>query len=157
VHFVALVLHVLAAAIWLGGTVALVFAGVPAIRVLGPKERGPLLKKLGRRWRPWGYGSLAVLGVSGLVLAEEHDALHRALLTDTDFGRVLLVKSALVAVLVASAIVHDYVLGPRLQREIREGRPPVSRPRLVAVGWLSFTLTVVIPVMGVWLTTKAHP
>jgi putative copper export protein len=157
VHFLALVLHVLAAAVWVGGTVALVFAGVPAIRVLGPKERGPLLRKLGRRWRPWGYGSLLVLGVSGLLLADEHHAIQRAVLTDTTFGRVLLVKSLLVAVLVGSAIVHDFVLGPRLQREIREGRPPVSRPRLVAVGWLSFTLTVAIPIIGVWLTTEAHP
>ena len=156
-HFVALVVHVMAAALWVGGTVALVFAGVPAIRVLDAPERGPLLRKLGQRWRPIGYGSLLALGLSGLVLADEHFALDWDVLSDTTFGRVLAVKSLLVVALVATAIVHDYVLGPRLQQEIREGRPPVSRPRLVAVGWASFALTIAIPILGVWMTTEAHP
>ena len=31
-----------------------------------------------------------------------------------------MVKSVLVVLLVAGALVHDYVLGPRLQRELRE-------------------------------------
>lgn len=157
VHFVALLLHVLAAAVWVGGTVALVFAGVPAIRLLGPGERGPLLRKLGRRWRPFGYGSLLALGLTGLVLADEHFALRWQVLTDITFGRILLVKAILVAVLVASAVMHDFVLGPRLQAEIREDRPPTSRPKLVAVGWVSFALTVAVPVLGVWMTTEAHP
>jgi putative copper export protein len=157
VHFVALLVHVLAAAVWVGGTVALVFAGVPAIRVLDAPERGPLLRKLGQRWRPIGYGSLLALGLTGLVLADEHFALDWDVLSDTTFGRILAVKAALVVLLVASAIAHDFVLGPRLQREIREGRPPETRPRLVAVGWFSFALTLAIPILGVWMTTEAHP
>jgi putative copper export protein len=157
VHFLALVVHVLAAALWVGGTVALVFAGVPAIRLLDARERGPLLRTLGRRWRPIGYGSLLALGLTGLVLADEHFALDWDVLSETTFGRLLAVKSVLVVTLVASAIMHDYVLGPRLQGEIREGRPPDTRPRLVAVGWFSFALTIAIPVLGVWMTTEAHP
>jgi putative copper export protein len=157
VHFVALLVHVLAAALWVGGTVALVFAGVPAIRLLDARERGPLLRELGRRWRPIGYGSLLALGLTGLVLADEHFALDWAVLSETTFGRVLLVKSVLVVGLVATAITHDYVLGPRLQRQIRQGLPPTIRPRLVAVGWASFALTIAIPVLGVWLSTEAHP
>ena len=156
-HFVALLLHVLAAALWVGGTVALVFAAVPAIRVLDARERGPLLRTLGRRWRPIGYGSLIALGITGLVLADEHFAFDWDVLSGTTFGRVLVVKSVLVAALVAAAIAHDYVLGPRLQEEIREDRPPATRPRLVAVGWTSFALTITIPILGVWLSTEAHP
>ena len=38
-HFAALLFHVLAAAVWVGGTVALVFAGVPTIRKV-PVELG---------------------------------------------------------------------------------------------------------------------
>jgi putative copper export protein len=156
VHFLALLLHLLAAMVWVGGTVALVFAAVPAIRVLEGRERVPLLRKLGRRWRPLGYGSLAVLLLTGLVLAHEHYAFGREALFESTFGLVLLVKSALVVLLVAASLTHDYVLGPRLQREMREGLPQRTRPRLVAVGWASFTLTVVIPVLGLWLTAEAH-
>jgi len=156
VHFAVLLLHVLAAMVWVGGTVALVFAAVPAIRVLEGRERVPLLRKLGRRWRPLGYGSLAVLVLTGLELAREHYGFSRDVLLGTTFGRVLLVKSVLVVLLVAASYLHDYVLGPRLQREMREGLPQRTRPRLVAVGWTSFALTIAIPVLGVWLTAQAH-
>jgi succinate dehydrogenase/fumarate reductase cytochrome b subunit len=58
---------------------------------------------------------------------------------------------ALFAALIVFAYLHDFVLGPRVAREIREGGTPVSRPRLALVGWTSFTLTVSIPVLGVVL------
>lgn len=155
-HFLAVLLHVLAAMVWVGGTIALVFAGVPAIRVLEGRERVPLLRKLGRRWRPLGYGSLAVLVLTGLLLAHEHYGFERDVLLGSAFGVVLLVKSVLVVLLVAASLTHDYVLGPRLQREMREGLPHRTRPRLVAVGWASFALTLAIPMLGVWLTAEAH-
>jgi putative copper export protein len=33
------VFHVLATAVWVGGTVALVFVGVPVLRTLSPEQR----------------------------------------------------------------------------------------------------------------------
>jgi putative copper export protein len=142
------IVHLLAAAVWLGGTVALVFAGVPAIRTLEGEARGRAMRELGRRWRPWGWGSMGVLVLSGLWLADRHGALNREALLHTDFGRVVLAKSLLVAVLIGGALLHDFVLGPRLAREIRAGRPQRTRPRLVAVGWTNFALTVTVPVLG---------
>ncbi len=133
------------------------FVGVPVVRTLEGEARARSMRMLGQRWRPIGYGSLIALGISGLVLADEHFALDWDVLGETTFGRVLLVKSVLVLALVATAIAHDYVLGPRLQQEIREGRPPATRRRLVAVGWASFALTITIPILGVWMTTEAHP
>ena len=68
----------------------------------------------------------------------------------TDFDRTLILKSALVALLCVGAAVHDYVLGPRLQRELRAGAPqaPATRRRLVIVGWFNFTLTLAVPILG---------
>ena len=43
------------------------------------------------------------------------------------------------------------MLGPRLQEEIREGREQTTRPTLVAVGWVSYGLTVTLPILGVAL------
>jgi putative copper export protein len=93
---------------------------------------------------------MGVAVVSGLWLTDRHGGLDRQAL-DSDFDRTLIVKSALVVVLVAAAFLHDFVLGPRLQRELRAGAPqaPATRRRLVAVGWLSFALTVAVPVLGV--------
>ncbi len=53
--------------------------------------------------------------------------------------------------LVIGALFHDFVLGPRLQRELREGAPqaPATRRRLIVVGWFTFALTIAVPVLGV--------
>ncbi len=140
---VIVIVHLLAAAVWLGGSVALVFAGVPAIRTLDGEPRGRAMKELGLRWRPIGYGSLLVLALTGVELARHDWSRGRS-----PFETVLWVKVALSAGLVAASYLHNFVLGPRLQDEIREGRPQVTRPRLVVVGWTSFALTVAVPVLG---------
>ena len=69
VHEVFVIVHLLAAMVWVGGSIALVFAGVPAIRVLEGEPRGSAMKELGLRWRPLGYGALAVAALTGVELA----------------------------------------------------------------------------------------
>jgi uncharacterized membrane protein len=147
---VFVVLHVLGATVWVGGTVALVFIAVPVIRRLTGEERAVAMRGLGERWRPIGWGALLLLAGTGIPLAFE-------VLRDggTDAAAVFAVKVSLVCALVAAAYTHDFVLGPRLAREIRESRPLRSRRPLVLVGWTSFTLTVAIPILGVVLTEIA--
>jgi copper resistance protein D len=146
------VVHLLSAAIWVGGSVALVVVGVPAIRATEGEARAAAMRMLGRRWRPLGWGSMALAVVSGLWLGDRHGAFHSAAL-DTRFDRWLIVKAGLVVLLVAGSLVHDFVLGPRLQRELRtgDGRAAATRRRLVVVGWFSFTMTIAVPVVGVVL------
>lgn len=144
------IVHVLAASIWVGGTVALVVVGVPAIRRLEGEARATAMRALGRRWRPLGWSAMGAAIVSGLLLADRHGALNRDAL-DSELDRWLIAKSALVVALVAGALVHDYVLGPRLQRQLRECDPegPATRRRLVLVGWANLALTLAVPILGV--------
>ena len=143
------VLHVLSASIWVGGTVALVFVAVPAIRKLEGEARATAMRALGRRWRPLGWTAMAIAILSGLWLTELNGGFTRAAL-DTEFDRTLIVKSVLVALLVVGALMHDYVLGPRLQRELRDADPsaPATRRHLVIVGWFNFALTLAVPILG---------
>jgi len=143
VENVVVVIHLLAATVWVGGTVVLVFAGVPAISILEGESRGRAMRELGRRWRPLGYGALFVLALTGADLA--HDDLRHC---RAPFRTILYVKIGLSVCLAVASYVHNFVLGPRLQREIREGRPPRSRPALVVVGWASLALTLTLPVLG---------
>ena len=140
---VVVIVHLLAAAIWMGGSVALVFAGVPAIRALEGEPRGIAMRELGLRWRPLGYGSLLVLALTGIELARHDWSEGRS-----PFKTVLWIKVGLSVCLVAASYLHNFVLGPRLQAEIREGRPQVTRPRLVVIGWTSLLLTIVVPILG---------
>ena len=143
------IVHLLSATVWVGGTIALVFVGVPAIRKLEGEARATAMKALGRRWRPLGWSAMGVAILSGLWLTEIHGGFNSAALS-TDFDRTLILKSVLVVFLCIGALIHDYVLGPRLQRELRAGEPqaPVTRRRLIMVGWFNFSLTIAVPILG---------
>ena len=151
IHLVLLILHMLATAVWLGGSVALVFVAIPAIRGVEGEARLAALRTLGHRWRPIGWGSMVVLVASGLGLAADEGAFDTHMLVDTAGGRLLLAKFIVVLALIASSAVHDFVLGPRLTREIVEGRPERSRRPLVRVGWAGFFLSVLVPILGIVL------
>ena len=149
-QIVLVVLHVLGATVWVGGTVALVFIAVPVIRKLTGETRAVALRGLGERWRPIGWGALLLLVATGIPLA-----VHALPDGGADAAAVFGVKMGSFVALAAAAYTHDFVLGPRLAREIREGRTERSRRPLVLVGWTSFTLTVALPILGVVLTEIA--
>jgi putative copper export protein len=142
---VLVAIHLIAAGIWFGGSTALIFVGVPAIRTLDGEPRGRAMKELGLRWRPLGYGALGVAAVTGVVLAA------REWQHGTAFQIVFWTKVVLFLCLVVVSYFHNFVLGPRLQTEIREDREQVTRPRLVVIGWLSYSLTLALPLLGVAL------
>jgi len=148
------IVHLLSATVWVGGTIVLVFVGVPAIRKLEGEARATAMKALGRRWRPLGWSAMGVAILSGLWLTHLHGGLNSAALS-TDFDRTLILKSVLVVLLCIGALIHDYVLGPRLQREMRTGEPqaPVTRRRLIMVGWFNFSLTIAVPILGAIVLT----
>lgn len=144
-------LHVLAACVWVGGTIALVFISVPYARTLEGEARARALRALGSGWRPLGWGAMAILVATGVILAGEDGVFSGE--ARPAFDAVLGVKVGLVGLLVCGAYLHDFVLGPRLARQIREGRPQSGRRPLVLVGWLNLALTIVIPILG---TVLAH-
>jgi copper resistance protein D len=149
VETVLVVVHLLAAAVWVGGTVALVFVGVPVIRTLEGETRARAMKLLGQRWRPLGYGALFVLGVTGVPLAT------REWNSGTAFHWVLVAKIVLALLLVGVSYVHNFVLGPRVADEMRQGSRRSYR-KLVVVGWISLALTLAVPVLGVVLARLAE-
>ena len=142
---VLVTVHLLAAGIWFGGSTALVFVGVPAIRQLEGDARGRAMKQLGFLWRPLGYGALLVAALTGVALAAR-DWEH-----STAFQVVLWTKVALFCCLLVVSYLHNFVLGPRVQEEVRAGGEQPTRRKLVVVGWISYGLTMTLPVLGVVL------
>ena len=147
-----LVVHLLAAAIWVGGTVALVFVAVPPVQRLEGELRARLLRDFGRRWRPIGWSALGIAIGTGAGLAGIDHAFGSA---PTSFDWVLGVKGGLVGLLVAGAYLHDYVLGPGLARQIRAGEPQSLRALLTGIGRANLLFTLTIPVLGVILSQLA--
>ena len=142
---VLVTVHLLAAGVWFGGSTALVFVGVPAIRQLEGEARGRAMKQLGLLWRPLGYGALLVAALTGVALAAR-DWDH-----STAFQVVLWTKVVLFCCLLVASYLHNFVLGPRVQVEVQAGGEQPTRRRLVVVGWISYGLTMTLPVLGVIL------
>jgi uncharacterized membrane protein len=139
--------------VWVGGTVALVIVAVPPVQRLEGEARAKTLRAFGRRWRPIGWSALGIAIATGAVLASRDGAFDT---TSRGFDWVLAVKGALVGLLVAGAYLHDYVLGPGLAEQVREGKPQTLRARLKLLGRANFALTLVIPLLGAVLAELLH-
>src|SRR5207248_9268551 len=99
------IVHLLAAVVWVGGTVSLVFVAVPPVQRLQGEERARVLREFGRRWRPIGWSALGVAIATGLALAARAHAFDSA---PRDFDWVLAAKGVLGGLVVAGSYLHDF-------------------------------------------------
>lgn len=104
-------LHLLCAAAWLGGLLPFLYC----LRLARGRWRRAAVATMMRFSR---YGHLAVSGVivSGILNAL---LIQGRLLTDSDWGRALLFKSALVALMVVIALANRYLLVPKMATDGR--------------------------------------
>lgn len=158
---VLLWLHVLAAIAWIGGMLFLGAVLAPATRALPEAERTALFGLVGPRLRLLGWGSIAVLLVTGVgnVLV---NVPSWAYLSASRAGPLLAVKLLFVASLIAMSIVHDFVYGPRqiaLSAQARAGQATPEqraaierlRRRVRLLGQISLVLGLAVVLIGVSL------
>jgi uncharacterized membrane protein len=103
--------------IWLGGAAYLGFVLLPLLLATEPELHARSLLTLQQRYTPLILGSIAILLVSGLFLAETSLSSVQQLITDP-FGRALLVKIILVAVMLLLSAYALLFLGPQLHRQL---------------------------------------
>jgi len=107
-------LHLLAASVWLGGLVALVLV-LPVLA-----GRGPVAADVLARFSTVAAGVLAVLVVSGTVLAWRIMGSLTALF-DTGYGRLLAIKIGVALLVVAIAGWNRYAVLPRVRAATPSG------------------------------------
>jgi copper transport protein len=133
-------LHLVAASVWVGGVAALAFFVWP----LAPSLR---------RTAFLGFARLAVLLVAVMVLAGGYLALVRlpelSDLWETLYGRLLLMKVAIVALALVWGAVHHFVVRPRLEA----GEEPDVHPSLVGEAIVAFSVLLAAAI----LTNVAPP
>jgi putative copper resistance protein D len=124
---IVLWIHILAAISWVGGMIFVAFIVGPYVRsAFPPAERIPLMAAVGKRFSYLGWSAIFTLVCTGIYNAVRFLRSWDALL-NTNFGHILLVKMALVAVMIGLSIAHDFFLGPRqrdLGRQLRQTKPP---------------------------------
>ncbi len=140
VYFLTVLLHILAAAVWIGG---MVFLGVGILPLLRHPQIQPLratvLHLVGLRLRVLGWASLLVLLVTGILNLGARGYGWGDLLTgkiwEGDFGRTLMEKVISFFLLVLLNAVHDFWVGPKASQLSQQGSAAVERWRKAAM-WL---------------------
>ncbi|MET8862324.1 hypothetical protein ABZW11_05130 [Nonomuraea sp. NPDC004580] len=128
-------LHVLGAALWVGGQLTVSLVVLPlARRLLDDERRGQVLNAVGRR-----FGLLTVAAFLPVQLATGvaiawHKGVTWASLAEPGYGRILAAKLLVFCAVMAAAGVHGWASGT--------GRPLLAR--VMAVGSLAGSLGVVL-------------
>ena len=148
-HILADGLHLIAAGAWLGALIA-IGALVRWAAKAGVHERLVLAKAI-RRFSRLGYGAVAALIGSGLVNATFLVGSLKGLV-GSGYGRLLLVKLALFAAMLAFAAVNRLWISPALDapHDIRSAPPWLVRLRrnVIAEQALGALVLAVVAVMG---------
>ncbi len=111
--FASDLVHLIAASIWLGGIVNLAIAWIPRLRAVGVAGRRRIVEVVLPRFGRVALPAFITLVVAGALNAATELGSPRAL-WDGGYGRVLLVKTALVAVVALLSYKHALRLRPRL-------------------------------------------
>ena len=122
-NFTANAVHVGAMAIWLGGLAALLFVLPGATRVLAPAGRSRLLAANLARFSRVALISVAAILLTGLVQAYVY-VRHLDALTETGYGRAVLIKFLLLLVLIGLGAYNRRRSVPRLNRIAAGGESP---------------------------------
>lgn len=163
-YVLAVWLHILSAAIWVGGMIFFAVVVVPVLRQPDYRESaGELIHRTGVRFRALGWGAIATLIVTGsyllafrgIGLSELFDPSFYA----TSLGRTIGLKLALVALIVAASLFHDFAMGPRATRLLREDptSPRAMRLRATArrIGRLNLLLALAVVALAVMIVRGA--
>lgn len=137
--------HLLAAMLWLGGMLFLIFVLVPALRGESGELRGRLVDTVGLRFRTVGWICLLLLLLSGSA----NILLRGYSLT----GTLLIAKLALFGVILVLSFIHDFVIGPRATRAMASGSEDAEKLRRLSaiIGRINTLLALAVVALAIKL------
>src|SRR5437588_4430445 len=112
-------LHLLAAALWVGGMMYIATTYLPVLKRRPIAERAHSLITLLPYYSPLAIAGVIILAITGPFSATVHLSSLQQLLT-TAYGRALTVKILLVGALLITSAIHVLLLRPRLAKEYKK-------------------------------------
>ncbi len=164
-HIIAIWMHILGIALWVGPQFFLAFAWVPASRqIADPASRLEAMRTITRRFAYIGGIGLLLILVAGLYLVGSfRDYYHYdGGFFDIRFGVIFLTKMITLAVMLAVIGFHTFIVGPRLMglmeariqgKDVSDAVIRKARLQSMAFSILGLVLTLAIMVMGAMLNT----
>lgn len=143
-------IHLLAASIWVGGSLFIAIVFAPLLKTLAPsvEERLQIMIRVGRRFNKVAIPALVVLIATGIYNA--HQVLLRPeLILSTSYGTFVLVKIILVVALLLSFAVHVRIIRKEveekiMQKQFSEHGVARVRKRIIIVGEVTVVISVAI-------------
>src|SRR5712692_1537063 len=133
-------LHLVAAALWVGGMMFIATSYLPILRRSTVAERARSLITMLPYYSPWAVVGVIIMAVTGPFSATVHLSSWEQLLL-TAYGRALVVKILLVGALLLTSAIHVGLLRPRLKKEYQKYAYILGRlPAIQAEKELSLTV-----------------
>jgi len=119
-------LHLVAAALWIGGMLYIATAYLPSLRQYPVTERARVLVTTLPYYSPWAIAGVLLMALTGPFSATTRFSSWGQLLT-TLYGQVLTLKILLVGALLLTSTMHVFLLRPRLAKEVKKYAYAVAR------------------------------
>ncbi|MGA7671340.1 MAG: DUF4149 domain-containing protein [Nitrolancea sp.] len=107
-------IHLISAIVWIGGQLFILIVLLPIMRTALPRnERILLFAQVGRRYAVVSWIALALLVATGFLNGERRGIAWERL-PDSNYGRILLAKLILVAIVITITLIHALYYGRRI-------------------------------------------
>jgi uncharacterized membrane protein len=150
-------LHIMAAVVWVGGTIFLASVLLPAIRrpELASIALG-LIRWTALRFRWVGWVCFVIFILTGMLNLAFRGLTWSDLIAGHfwrgSFGSALALKLTVVAIILAISALHDFVIGPRAtaawQRDAKSARTRRLRNQAVQIARLNLLLGLIAILLG---------
>lgn len=126
-------LHLIATVIWIGGIGFILFIAMPSARQVMGADAGKLMGEVSRRFTPVANYSIAILVLTGAVMAVLNNRFSSSAILENNWIIILAVKHVLVFTMIVIHFYRGRILAPKIMKM-------ESEPRKVALQNLSINL-----------------
>lgn len=149
--------HLVAASIWVGGSIFIGIVLAPLLKTISDSVEGRLsiMIRVGRKFNKIGVPSLIVLIASGIYNSVGFVSKPEMILS-TNYGIVLLIKVILVVMLIITFAVHVRLMRAEIERKIESKELSTEllqkvRSKIIMLGRITVLISVAILLMAALL------
>lgn len=107
-------IHLIATVIWVGGIIFILFIAIPSSKQVLGAESGKLMGEISKRFTPLANYSIALLAITGVMLAGLSKEFSEIRLLKNDWSIFLIPKHILVFGMIAVHFYRGLVLTPKI-------------------------------------------
>lgn len=136
--------HLVAATLWIGGIIFILFFAMPSSRQVLGSESGKLMGEISKRFTPAANSSIILLVITGALLAGLNRRYSGIAFLENNWASALMVKSILVFGMVTIHFYRGMVLGPKIMRATAETEKISLQKLSINLAKVNFTLGLLV-------------